>query len=177
MEVNLNSITPSWYQDEINVSNHLSQVKARSIASFKRRLAIFVWRFFICMPASINQTNFHFHTLDKQVFPSLELIGWYTVAPQPTTHHIAMFPQFVTYTQNPLFLILQPGLQGVQAGGVGKTEQQQQLPISVYEPTLGLGTNRTMLIKVEYKVETGEAERIAVDWTSKGGEGGGSRTY
>lgn len=83
-----------------------------------------------------------------------------------------MLPQFATYTQNPLLLILQPGLQNVKSSG--KTEHQQQLPISVYEPTLGLGTNRTMLIKVEYKVETGEAERIAVDWTSKGGEGGGS---
>ena len=34
-----------------------------------------------------------------------------------------------------------------------------------------------MLIKVDYKVETGEAERIAVDWSSKGGEGGGSCEY
>lgn len=88
-----------------------------------------------------------------------------------------MLPQFATYTQNPLLLLLQPGLPGVQAPGTsGKSEQQQQLPLSLYEPTLGLGTNRTMLIKVEYKVETGEAERIAVDWTAKGGEGGGSCT-
>ena len=33
-----------------------------------------------------------------------------------------------------------------------------------------------MFIEVGYKVETGEAERIAVDWTSKGGAGGGSCT-
>jgi COP9 signalosome complex subunit 6 len=31
-----------------------------------------------------------------------------------------------------------------------------------------------MLVAVDYKVETGEAERIAVDWSAKGGEGGGS---
>lgn len=31
--------------------------------------------------------------LDKQVFPSLEFIGWYTVAPTPTSCHIALQDQ------------------------------------------------------------------------------------
>lgn len=31
--------------------------------------------------------------LDKQVFPSLEFIGWYTVAPIPTSRHIALQDQ------------------------------------------------------------------------------------
>lgn len=30
---------------------------------------------------------------DKQVFPSLEFIGWYTVAPVPTARHIALHEQ------------------------------------------------------------------------------------
>lgn len=30
---------------------------------------------------------------DKQVFPSLELIGWYTVAPEPTSLHISLHEQ------------------------------------------------------------------------------------
>lgn len=30
---------------------------------------------------------------DKQVFPSLELIGWYTVTQQPTSKHIALHEQ------------------------------------------------------------------------------------
>ena len=29
----------------------------------------------------------------KQVFPSLEFIGWYTVTPKPTPHHIALHEQ------------------------------------------------------------------------------------
>ena len=33
------------------------------------------------------------HWIDKQVFPSLEFIGWYTVAPQPTARHIALHEQ------------------------------------------------------------------------------------
>lgn len=70
--------------------------------------------------------------------------------------------------------MLHPGLQTVVPN---KGQQQQQLPLTLYEPTLGLGTSRAMLVRVEYSVETGEAERIAVDWTAKGGEGGGSRAY
>lgn len=31
--------------------------------------------------------------LDKQVFPSLEFIGWYTVALRPTSKHIALHEQ------------------------------------------------------------------------------------
>ena len=30
---------------------------------------------------------------DKQVFPSLEFIGWYTVAPHPTQRHITLHEQ------------------------------------------------------------------------------------
>src|ERR1700691_1705829 len=30
---------------------------------------------------------------DKQVFPSLEFIGWYSVAPRPTASHIALHEQ------------------------------------------------------------------------------------
>ena len=30
---------------------------------------------------------------DKQVFPSLEFIGWYTVAPKPAASHIALHEQ------------------------------------------------------------------------------------
>jgi len=33
------------------------------------------------------------HPTDKQVFPSLEFIGWYTVAPRPTPRHIAFHEQ------------------------------------------------------------------------------------
>lgn len=34
-----------------------------------------------------------------------------------------------------------------------------------------------MFIEVPYNVETGEAERIAVDWTARGGGSGTSRTF
>jgi len=106
---------------------------------------------------------------DKQVFPSLELIGWYTVAQSPTSRHIALHEQFVPYTPTPILLILQPEAQS--AGSAG-----QSLPLKAYEPTVEIRgrTSRNVFVEASFTVETGEAERIAVDWTAKGGEGGTS---
>jgi COP9 signalosome complex subunit 6 len=52
----------------------------------------------------------------------------------------------------------------------------QTLPFRAYEPTMELRerTSRSVYIEVPYTVETGEAERIAVDWTAKGGGSGTS---
>jgi COP9 signalosome complex subunit 6 len=49
-----------------------------------------------CMSSSYSRLRtIHFTSnfLDKQVFPSLEFIGWYTVTPQPTARHIAFHEQ------------------------------------------------------------------------------------
>lgn len=104
----------------------------------------------------------------------MEFIGWYTVSPHPTASHIALQNQFTAYSSNPLLLILQSG--GVP--GVTQQVENQPLPIKVYEPTVEIRErkSRSMFIEVGYKIETGEAERIAVDWTAKGGARGGSRT-
>ncbi len=55
----------------------------------------------------------------------------------------------------------------------------QTLPFKAYEPTIELRerTSRSVYIEVPYHVETGEAERIAVDWTAKGGGSGTSRKF
>lgn len=51
------------------------------------------------------------------------------------------------------------------------------MPLKAYEPTLEIRDrkSRSVFIEAPYNVETGEAERIAVDWTAKGGSGGTSR--
>ena len=38
-------------------------------------------------------------------------------------------------------------------------------------------SSRTLFVEASFTVETGEAERIAVDWSAKGGEGGTSCTF
>ncbi|KAJ3736883.1 COP9 signalosome subunit 6 [Lentinula guzmanii] len=108
----------------------------------------------------------------KQVFPSLEFIGWYTVAPIPTSRHIGLHSQFTGYCSTPLLLILQP-----TANLVGSADgTRQNLPFKAYEQTIEIKdrTSRSVFVEASYNVETGEAERIAVDWTAKGGGSGTS---
>jgi COP9 signalosome complex subunit 6 len=106
----------------------------------------------------------------KQVFPSLEFIGWYTVASHPTSRHIALHEQFSAYCSTPLLLILQP------ADTLGVNVIPGHLPIKAYEPTIEIRdrSSRSVYIEAPFNVETGEAERIAVDTTARGGEGGTS---
>ncbi|EPQ60992.1 hypothetical protein GLOTRDRAFT_69108 [Gloeophyllum trabeum ATCC 11539] len=110
----------------------------------------------------------------KQVFPSLEFIGWYSVAPEPTARHIALHEQFTSYASTPLLLLLQPT--ATRPVGSSTDVTAQTLPFKAYEPTIEIRDRKTrwMFIEASYNVETGEAERIAVDWTARGGEGGTS---
>ncbi|KAH7883798.1 maintenance of mitochondrial structure and function-domain-containing protein [Phlebopus sp. FC_14] len=109
----------------------------------------------------------------KQVFPSLEFIGWYTVASKPTSRHISLHEQFTGYCSTPLLLVLQPS----SAAPLPSDITGQTLPFKAYEPSVEIRDKKTRSVFIEapYKVETGEAERIAVDWTAKGG--GGSTSW
>jgi COP9 signalosome complex subunit 6 len=80
--------------------------------------------------------------------------------------------QFSSYCSNPLLLILQPI-------HVGTSVSLGHLPIKAYEPTIEIRdrSSRSVYIEAPFNVETGEAERIAVDTTARGGEGGTSRTF
>ena len=68
----------------------------------------------------------------------------------------------------PLLLVLKPIKTGNAAGLAAAS-----LPFKAYEPTIEIRDRKTrsVFIEASYTVETGEAERIAVDWTAKGGEG------
>ena len=45
-------------------------------------------------PLSTNPNDgLMLYAIDKQVFPSLEFIGWYTVAERPASRHIALHEQ------------------------------------------------------------------------------------
>jgi len=107
----------------------------------------------------------------KQVFPSLEFIGWYTVTPYPTSRHITLHEQFTGYCSTPLLLILQPSINLASS-----TVNAQALPFKAYEPSIEIRDrkSRSVFIEAHYNVETGEAERIAVDWTARGGGSGTS---
>jgi len=80
-------------------------------------------------------------------------------------------PQFVNYSSTPLLLLLQPA-----SGPISTSVNAQTLPFKAYEPTIEIRDrkSRSVFIEAAYNVETGEAERIAVDWTARGGGGGTS---
>ncbi|KII93712.1 hypothetical protein PLICRDRAFT_402403 [Plicaturopsis crispa FD-325 SS-3] len=108
----------------------------------------------------------------KQVFPSLEFIGWYSVATEPTARHVALHEQFTGYSSTPLLLLLQPKSKAGSTSDINA----QSLPFKAYEPTFEIRDrkSRSVFIEAPFNVETGEAERIAVDWTARGGGGGTS---
>lgn len=92
----------------------------------------------------------------RQVFPKFDFLGWYTIGGQPTPGHMAVHQQFFLFNESPLFLQLNPAIPATA----------KELPISIYESILGDATsadNSTVFLKVPFKIETGEAERIAVD--------------
>ncbi|KAG8969134.1 hypothetical protein FRC03_004449 [Tulasnella sp. 419] len=105
----------------------------------------------------------------KQVFPSLDFIGWYTVSQTLDHSHVAIHEQFVAYHPTPLLLVLSPA-------STPEQKEAQILPFKAYEPVVEIKERkqRTVYVEAAWNVETGEAERIAVDWTAKGGEGGSS---
>jgi COP9 signalosome complex subunit 6 len=143
-----------------------------------------------CRPSLSGHDSFCM--TDKQVFPSLEFIGWYSVAPHPTARHIAlheqvqgfltlgiidlcsMMSQFTGYCSTPLLLLLQPFPSQRSTPGTNVPA----LPFKAYEPTVEIKDrkSRSVFIEASFNVETGEAERIAVDWTARGGGGGTSCT-
>lgn len=92
--------------------------------------------------------------------------------PAKRIYSLKYFPlvQFTAYSSTPLLLILQPST-------VFVTDNGQSLPFKAYEPTIEIRERktRTVFIEASYTVETGEAERIAVDWTARGGSSGTSR--
>ncbi|KAJ1550654.1 COP9 signalosome complex subunit 6 [Nowakowskiella sp. JEL0078] len=91
----------------------------------------------------------------RQVFPKLDFLGWYSTGPFPTSSEIHVHQQMLEFNEAPLFLQLNP-ISSISS---------KDLPIEIYESTFDIldGYTQMMFLKSSYKIETGEAERIAVD--------------
>ncbi|GAA5798105.1 COP9 signalosome subunit 6 [Helicostylum pulchrum] len=96
----------------------------------------------------------------KQVFPTLDFMGWYSLGPKPTESDLKLHEQFLQVNDSALFLQMDPN---ALSGG------EREFPIDIYESIIDMVDERTRLvfIKSTYKVETGEAECIAVDHVAK----------
>lgn len=107
----------------------------------------------------------------KQVFPTLDLLGWYTVGDVPTPQDLEIHKQLLAYNETPLLVQLHQTVSSFE-----NAEVNGELPIRVYESVVELvqGETTNFFVPAGYKIETGEAERIAVDHASKAGaESGG----
>ncbi|WVQ75396.1 hypothetical protein IAR50_005016 [Cryptococcus sp. DSM 104548] len=104
----------------------------------------------------------------NDVFPSLKIVGWYSIGHEPTLDDISLHKQFITSTsESPIFLLFNPH----PAPGA------QSLPLNIYESAEIAVTEGAeaaeggdiKFVELGYGIETGEAERIAVDGVVKGG--------
>ncbi|KAI8921061.1 COP9 signalosome complex subunit 6-like protein [Powellomyces hirtus] len=91
----------------------------------------------------------------KQVFPKYDCLGWYSTGTQPTARDLHLHQQMIEHNESPLFLQLDPT----------SPPDAKDFPISIYESIMDIvgGQAQLLFLKSEYKIETGEAERIAVD--------------
>eukprot|EP00742_Colponemidia_sp_Colp-10_P002584 GILJ01002760.1.p1 GENE.GILJ01002760.1~~GILJ01002760.1.p1 ORF type:complete len:303 (+),score=34.47 GILJ01002760.1:47-955(+) len=94
-----------------------------------------------------------------QVFPTYEMLGWYSTGRGVQAGDIVIHKQVGAFNENPLFLLLDPEV----------VPGRKDLPISIYESVLHVVENTTSFnfLKVGYKIETVEAERISVDHVAK----------
>jgi len=91
----------------------------------------------------------------KKVFKDYEFMGWYSTGQGVVPADMEIHKQISLFNENPLYLHLNPMI----------TSAMRELPISIYESELRMvdDTPTQLFVKVPYKIETGEAERISVD--------------
>ncbi|KAG2193353.1 hypothetical protein INT47_001017 [Mucor saturninus] len=96
----------------------------------------------------------------KQVFPTLDFMGWYSLGTTPTEADLKLHEQFLRVNESALFLQMDPN---ALTGG------EREFPVDIYESIIDIVDEsvRPVFIKSTYKVETGEAECIAVDHVAK----------
>ncbi|WWC73242.1 uncharacterized protein I206_107208 [Kwoniella pini CBS 10737] len=102
----------------------------------------------------------------KQVFPTLDVVGWYSIGKYPALEDVTLHKQFAEIIETPIFLLFDSEHQPAS----------QALPVKIYEAALAEGgkdeDTKGKFVELVYGIETGEAERIAVDGVSRGGMGG-----
>jgi len=95
----------------------------------------------------------------KKVFATYELLGWYSTGKSVVPADMAIHQQISQFNENPLYLQM-------DAAGISAS---RELPIFVFESELRLlnDTPTQLFVRLNYKIETGEAERISVDHIAK----------
>eukprot|EP01114_Cavostelium_apophysatum_P005524 TRINITY_DN1668_c0_g1_i3.p1 TRINITY_DN1668_c0_g1~~TRINITY_DN1668_c0_g1_i3.p1 ORF type:complete len:322 (-),score=88.50 TRINITY_DN1668_c0_g1_i3:78-1043(-) len=109
----------------------------------------------------------------KKVFSTYDFLGWYSTAEGvvPADMDVHRSQTITEFNESPLYLVLDP----VACG----RKTTKELPISIYESELHIIDDKptNLFVKVPYKIETGEAERIAVDHVAKITPSGGNSEH
>ncbi|KAI7861620.1 maintenance of mitochondrial structure and function-domain-containing protein [Spinellus fusiger] len=164
----------------LNISDHYTRIKLQNPAALEKGrvygalLATQIGRTIELMnscelPANTHEegqvtlNNVYLSTkLDqlKQVFPLLDFIGWYSLGESPTEADLHLHQQFLPLHESCLFLQMNPKVLG---HGI------KEFPVSIYESVLDIvhETTRLGFVKASYRVETNEAERIAIEQVAK----------
>ncbi|CAG0903419.1 unnamed protein product [Cyprideis torosa] len=97
----------------------------------------------------------------KQVFPDLDVLGWYTTGtyPEPSPVDLHVHKQVLARSENPLLLKLVP-----------MSAQHSDLPVTMYESLIdlkGSSSPRLLFLQTTYSIVTEEAERIGIDHVAR----------
>lgn len=101
-----------------------------------------------------------------QTFPSYELVGWFHILPNRPMHPVqlslSLHEQITSVCDNPILMVIDPE----QKPGAATSSISGELPLRAYEPIyIDL---KIEFVELPLRIETGEAERIAVADVVKG---------
>lgn len=104
----------------------------------------------------------------KKVFPTNDFLGWYSTGTGVALSDINIHKQFLEINESPIYLVLD-----AVAAYAATT---RDLPISIFESELHVIQDQptTLFVKVPYRIQTGEAERIGVDHVARVTPAGGA---
>ncbi|CAO1635179.1 unnamed protein product [Sympodiomycopsis kandeliae] len=121
----------------------------------------------------------------KQTFPTFDFLGWYSNGTSPSSADMAIHRQLIEYNEAPLLLQISPS-----DSSLSSSSKAGELPVQLYESQIEVKTEsstepppsssssleeqglRMSFVKSSYTIQTGEAERIAVDYTSRPSDSG-----
>lgn len=102
----------------------------------------------------------------RQVFSSMEFLGWYAIGDAPTNEDALFHEQICTDHENSLLLKLNPGA------------RTNKLPVNIFESLIEIIEEqpKVLFTSVPYTLATEEAERIGVDHIARSSVAGSAQT-
>jgi len=93
------------------------------------------------------------------VYKDRELLGWYAVAKEASSGHVALHKEFLKYNESPLFLLMDPS----------PSTESKELPITIFEYELHMvnETPTMLFVSIPFQLETLQAEQIAMEQVAK----------